>query len=511
MIINLGKAWASNTINTVIFRQSGLVTSGQFQYCSYYLDEKNIRFVKRNLLNDNIETYDLQGAYNLKDAHNSISMGVDDEGFIHISYQQHGSVLKYRRTNIPFDIHSWSNEISMTGEYEKSVTYPCFLNLHRNKKLLFLYRDGKVENATMRLKSWSSSNQHWEDLENPVLQGADQKPWSSNPYWNAPAVSLDDVIHLSFTWRTHSSDSADLINNINIDYAKSPDHGQKWFSSKEKLFLLPITQVNSETIFPISPSSNLINQSGMAVDKDGKPHIVFYSDDLEGIPQYQHLWFDGKSWKHQIITKRETPFILKGKGTLQIPISRPEIIIDKKNIVYIIYRGDFTGNHLIAHRFLPPDYDLDHSDQIPLTEEPVGYSEPIIDRNRWIRDGKLSMLLQKNDQPNQEGNFIKTYEPIKILDFDILAYKSDSKQTDIRKNENQAISLWLEEATTSVQKTINRMRNQQLTIEDLKNKLSSKDLLIEDLSNEIQEIKRSKVYQFGIFLRRIKEKTNFKK
>ena len=92
------------------------------------------------------------------------------------------------------------------------------------------------------------------------------------------------------------------------------------------------------------------------MDAEGRPHIVFYSDDPDGVPQYQHLWFDGREWSHSFISRRTEPFVLAGGGTLRIPISRPEIIIDDECHVYVIYRGDTTDSRMVAQRLLPPHY-----------------------------------------------------------------------------------------------------------------------------------------------------------
>ena len=158
----------------------------------------------------------------------------------------------------------------------------------------------------------------------------------------------------------------------------------------------------------------------MAVDSKGRPHIVFYSDDPDKIPQYQHLWFDGKAWRHHYISTRDKPFVLVGGGTLQIPISRPEIVIDKQDRVYVIFRADFTNDRMAVQRLLPSAYEPDTSVTKILWPEPLEFAEPVIDRIRWARDCILTMLIQRNGQPPHDKGGVPRSEPVYLVDWDIV-------------------------------------------------------------------------------------------
>ncbi len=413
---NLGDAWAANTVNTIIFRHHGILTSKNNQYTAFYVNEQTLRLVQRDLTTEDIKTHDIPGNYNLRDAHNSISLGIDRAGHLHISYDHHATQLRYRRTTVPRSIDAWTDELPMTGAHEERVTYPTFILPHHGQPLTLLYRDGDHNKGTARLKTYDETSQVWADHPAPILSGAEQKPWTSNAYWNHPATGADGSLHLSFVWRTDTLGEEERINNINVGYACSPDNGLTWFTSKHRPYKLPITQVNAETVFPVSPGSNLINQSGMALDSRNHPHIVFYSDDPNGIPQYQHLWFDGKVWHHQFISDRKQPFSLQGGGTLQIPISRPEIVIDRQDNVYTIYRGDLSHNRMAATLLPGPDYRYHESNTKILGEEDLGYAEPVIDRSRWQRDNILTLLLQHNQQPDKDIGHELLARPITLLD-----------------------------------------------------------------------------------------------
>lgn len=398
--IDLGDAWAGNTINTVIFRHHGIMTVGEHQYTAFYVDRNTMRLVRRFLSDDSLQVHDIAGEYNLKDAHNSISLGMDREGRLHISYDHHATQLKYRRSKKSHDISEWTDELPMTGQNEERVTYPTFILPRQGFPLTLLYRNGTHDCGTAFIKTYDEANQIWQDHPKPILSGADQKPWTANGYWNNPVVGEDGSLHLSFVWRTHTLGEEKRVNNINVGYAKSFDNGLTWWTSNNQSYRLPITPTNAETIWPVSPGSNLINQCSMALDSHQRPHIVFYSNHpINLIPTFQHLWHNGVEWRHQYLAQSTETFNLQGDGTLQIPISRPSIILDKEDNAHIIYRVLGQENGFFIESLKAPNY---YQINVQILEEKVGFSEPIIDHERWTNDRKLTILQQYNHQPNND-------------------------------------------------------------------------------------------------------------
>jgi hypothetical protein len=422
-ITKIGLGWATNTINTVIFRHHGILSIEDSQFTAYYTADVKLRFVKKNLGTGEVDFFDIPGNFNLFDAHNSISIAVDSKGYLHISYDQHSGGLAYRRSTEPHDITHWTGTLPMTGKKEERVTYPTFIMpraAEKQRPLLFLYRYGRSGKGDTYLKQYDSDLKQWCDVEPCILSGSQQQPWTSNPYWNHPAIDKKGRIHLSFVWRTHSLGPGRKINNINIDYAVSDDWGGTWKTSHGLAFRLPITQVNAETIQAISPGLNLINQTGSTTDSKGWLHVVYYANDSNGVPQYQHLRYDGEEWKNSVVSHRTKAFNLEGGGTLQIPISRPDVVIDDADRVYMIYRGDFTKNKMAVTRLLPPGYSSETSETKILWNESVEYAEPVIDRLRWEKDRVLSMLIQRTGQPPHDVKVEPRAEPVYIVDWDIV-------------------------------------------------------------------------------------------
>jgi hypothetical protein len=387
--------WARNTINTSIYRGGGLVTTESFQFGAYYENETKIVLFRRTLATNQVDVHRLSIEVELKDAHNVISLGVDGEGYLHLAFEQHGSALNYRRSTAPFGIDGWGEPIAMTGQHEDRATRP-------GQPLLFFYRNGSAMKADIHLKRYDVATRTWLDSETPILSGSGLRPWSAGPYVNHPALDARGRLHLFFTWRTHSV-GANLVNNHDLDYARSDDWGKTWLATNGQSFRLPITPVTSETALATAPGSNLINQCGAGATKDGRPFAVCYLNDAHGNPQYCVVWHDGQQWHKQQLLRQSKGFNLAGRGTLRLPMSRPDVVIDIEDTVWLIFRAHSTANQMVALPLRGPKYRADPRLLRSLWEHDLGYCEPVIDRARWSRDGVLSMLLQRTDQGDQES------------------------------------------------------------------------------------------------------------
>ena len=97
-------------------------------------------------------------------------------------------------------------------------------------------------------------------------------------------------------------------------------------------------------------------------------------------------------------------------------MSRPEIVIDASDNVYVIYRGDLTDNRMVASLLRAPHYGCSPNDTVRLADLDLALAEPIIDRQRWNGDNVLTLLLQRNEQPNHDSEYILDSQPMTLLD-----------------------------------------------------------------------------------------------
>ncbi len=332
-----------------------LVSRHHFQYAAFYSPLKELVIVQRHLKLNTITKTVIDHVPSLHDAHFSISLGIDRDGFLHISYAQHNAQLVYRRTSAPHQPETFGPFQAMTGQHEKRLTYPYFLYPceEDGDAFYFVYRHGYCESGEIHIKRYDHPSQTWIDLPKPILSGLKQSPWTSGSYLQRPLLDQKGHIHFLNTWRTHTLGEAKRVNNINLDYLTSPDDGINWFTSTEQPLALPVTQVNSETVVAIGPGSNLMNQSGAALDNTGHPLSVYYANDASGIPQYQILQYqdtlNGNSkWLNTIIGNQSQAFNLEGFGTLNVPLSRPDVVILPDNTPMMIYRSEETKQCLVA-------------------------------------------------------------------------------------------------------------------------------------------------------------------
>ena len=92
--ITVGAAWANNSVNAVIFRKNSLVSFRDTQYIAYYNKDRFVMLGKRR---SGASTWQLQQTNykgNAGDAHNTISIMVDGDGYLHIAWDHHNNPLK---------------------------------------------------------------------------------------------------------------------------------------------------------------------------------------------------------------------------------------------------------------------------------------------------------------------------------------------------------------------------------------------------------------------------------
>lgn len=382
----IGLGWSNNSVNTVIFRNSALTSYKNWQFTAYYNPEGMMVLAKRKLNSNQWQTVITPYSGNVKDAHNSISIAIDIDGFLHVSWDQHDTRLRYAKSKTPFGLELGEEE-SMTGNDETKVTYPEFHNLP-NGKLLFCYRSGASGRGNMIVKSYDVKTKKWNSLQNNLLDGENER----SAYWQICVGKKG--IYISWVWR----ESWDVSTNHDICYAFSGDGGQTWEKSTGEKYCLPITKASAEIAWEIPEKSNLINQTAMNVDDDGNPYIANYWND-NGIPQYKVVYLEKGKWNKIDTDFHNKPFILGGGGTKSIPISRPEILVNK-SMLYLLFRDEERANKItLAYTNL----DKKQWELTDVTDYSVGQWEPNFDKQLWKEKAQLHIFSQNVSQADGEG------------------------------------------------------------------------------------------------------------
>lgn len=400
----VGLGWAGNTINTVVFRKNSIVSDNQWQYTAYYDSTGHVVLAKRKTGSATWELKQTRYTGNINDAHNSISIILDGNGYLHMSWDHHNNKLNYCRSTEPGSLEL-TDKMPMLNNNESSVSYPEFYKLPGGD-LLFFYRDGGSGRGNLILNRYYTAQQEWERVHNNLIDGEGQR----SAYWQA-CIDNKGVFHISWVWR----ESPDVASNHDLCYARSADGGKTWQKSGGESQPVPMNAGNAQTIVVISQKSDLINSTSMVTDAKGKPYIATYwRPSGSASPQYHLVFFDGKKWQVRQVSQRSEAFSLSGGGTKRISISRPQVLVAGKK-VYIIFRDAERNNRLSVT--YSPDIAKGIWKTIDLTRDSVGQSEPSFDTELWRRKNLLHLYVQFSGQGDGERTERIPAQAVRILEW----------------------------------------------------------------------------------------------
>jgi hypothetical protein len=404
----VGLGWAKNNVNGAVFRKNSVVTQGRDQYVAWYDSAAYVVLAKRRLPSGPWQVQRTQYQANVKDAHNIISLMVDGAGYVHLSFDHHNNPLHYCRSKAPGSLDMGPLQ-PMTGQQEQKVSYPEF---HRfpGGDVLFMYRDGGSGNGNLVLNRYSSKTQKWTRLHSVLIDGEGQR----NAYWQA-CIDARGTIHVSWVWR----ESPNVASNHDMAYACSRDGGLTWQRSTGEKYALPITEKTAEYAARIPQNSELINQTSITADAQGRPYIATYWRPAgTQVPQYQLIYLNSNQWKTAQISQRTTPFSLSGVGTKKIPISRPQLLVSTqkgKTAAYLLYRDAERQDR--ASVLQCPDLATNQWTATDLTTSSVGNWEPSYDTERWKTEGILSLFVQRTGQGDGETLENLPPQPVYVLEW----------------------------------------------------------------------------------------------
>ncbi|QIK53697.1 neuraminidase [Dysgonomonas sp. HDW5B] len=406
-LVPVGHGWANNSVNVTVFRKNSLVTYKDTQFIAYYDNDGCLILGKRKLPKGEWILDKTQYTGNVNDAHNSISIMADGDGYLHVSWDHHGHPLRYAKSIAPLSLELGDKQ-PMTRELEENVTYPEFYKMP-NGDLIFIYRDGQSGKGNLVLNRYNVKTKTWNQLQKNLIDGEGKR--------NAYAQScVDDkgVIHISWVWR----ETPDVATNHDLCYAKSLDGGITWMNSMGEKYILPIIAETSEYAALIPQNSELINQTAMTTDSKGNPYIATYwREKNSDIPQYHIVYNKDHEWKVLNLNFRNTSFSLKGGGTKRIPISRPQLIVDtkgKNTNLFLLFRDEERGGKVsmaICKDINANTWSIDD-----LTDFSVGSWEPSFDTELWRNKKQLHIFVQKADQVDGEGKADIAPQKVQVLE-----------------------------------------------------------------------------------------------
>ncbi|WP_285189974.1 BNR repeat-containing protein [Rhodococcus sp. MEB041] len=306
------------------------------------------------------------------DSHNTVSIFVDAQGYIHVAANMHGDVMRYVRSTNPRDITAWTAP-GVTGSVETQVTYPRFA-MHPDGTLFLLYRDGASGMGDLYLNRKNVGGA-WTQLG----KIADGKTTSENPYETRFVVDRFGRLNIGITWRPNGGDHN---TNADVHFIRSDDKGATWKSVNGTAVALPLLHANSSAraLATAATNSGIINQFGLDVDTQGRPHMALtLADGTTPDRNVHHLWWNGAAWVNDQVTN-----LGNGMGYNEIP-TRPVMICSDNGRALIAYSSPRWGSTIGTFRM------------IDVTESvPVDFPIALLDG----RDAELSIderaLREKN-------------------------------------------------------------------------------------------------------------------
>jgi len=402
-VVPLGPGWARSSVNAVIFRHHALLSRGGTQYAAWY-DPGGAIVLARRAPGEAWETRRTRFHSDVRDAHDAVSLGVDGDGVLHVSWSEHDGALRYVRALAPGSLEM-SDPEPMTGEDEDRVTYPQFHELP-DGDLLFVYRSGASGDGDVVLNRWDVASGRWRPLAHPLIDGEGRR----NAYVEPLVVDASGTWHLAWTWR----ETRDASTNHDILYARSADEGAHWVRSDGGPYAVPITRETAEVAVAVPQGRDLINQTTMAVDAAGRPHVATYwRPEGSDVPQLHLVWRDASGWRTAQVGERTTPFTLAGGGTRRIPLSRPLVLAGAGGAVHVVFRDAERGGGITLATSTDPqrtDWRLE-----TLWAPSVGQWEPLHDEAAWRSEGALHLLVQRVGQGEGETLEDLPPQPVQIL------------------------------------------------------------------------------------------------
>lgn len=389
----IGLGWAKNTVNGVVFRKNSVVTHKGEQFVAFYDSTGNVVLAKRKIGTENWQVKQSQYKGNTSDAHCSISIMVDGDGYLHMAWDHHNVNLNYSKSVAPGSLEL-TQKTGMLGKDEDKVTYPEFHKLP-NGDILFFYRTGSSGWGDLVLNHYKVASKKWERVHNILIDGEDER----NAYWQA-CVDVNGTLHLSWVWR----ETGDIATNHDMCYAKSTDFGKTWQKSSGEKYKMPISMATAEYAAKIPQNSNLMNQTSMFADAEGNPFIATYFTPKNGnTPQYFVIFKTNKQWQTKQISNRTKPFSLAGGGTKKLDLSRPQIVVKEDNnqkTVHYLYRDIERDNKVTVST--STDSEFNNWKVSDITDFSVGDWEPSYDTELWKEKQKLHLFVQKMGQGDGE-------------------------------------------------------------------------------------------------------------
>ena len=385
-------------MNGESFQQDGITTVAGWQYTTFWDQSGYVNLSRRQLPGgawQNLRLTDY--ATTSTDSHNTISIGISrQDGSIHLAFDMHSSVLRYRRSVAGMATSpgtaAWSTSSfgavvsSLTGAGMPTMTYPQFLTTPAGKLQLAL-RTGTSGAGDEVLYEYAGGT--WSAIGRFI----DGTTANNNAYLFGLEYDSTGLLHATWTVRETSNAST----NHDLYYAYSKDDGRTWRGNAGSVIATTgsaplISNAAGLRVWAIGQNRGLINQESQVVDQAGIVHVLAShlpaaaasTSDFTAAREKAvlvHYWRDkaSKVW-HQTYT----PFLERS--------SRGDIAVDAADNLYVA-SGDSSTRKLHIQTASKASAWSDWT--LRYTSAAIYYSDPLVDHERLRSLGVMSIFAPR--------------------------------------------------------------------------------------------------------------------
>ena len=276
--------WAANRV------WFSLKTVGDKQFIAYYDRDRMMTVASRKLGSDSWTKQTLPNRLRW-DSHNSVSMGIDKMGYIHVSGNMHVDPLVYFRSEIPYDVTSMIELNEMLDINEDGVTYPRFF-YNIDQDLLYSYRSGTCGHGNILVNRYLPEEGSWERyLKKPLFAGLDEG--DSRAAYHRFVRDSQGNFHFIWMWRW----TPHVETSHQICYATTPDL-INWENATGEDVPLPFRPDNEKLIVDGTPSKGGMHNSRYQIilTPEDEPLIGYVKYDENGLTQLYLSKFVAGEW-----------------------------------------------------------------------------------------------------------------------------------------------------------------------------------------------------------------------
>ncbi|KAK4231654.1 hypothetical protein QBC38DRAFT_200953 [Podospora fimiseda] len=422
-------------INCYAFQQDAIASFNGWQYAAFYSplnkdtpEPLYVHLARRRLPEGQWEALVFEDyPQTVDDGHNTIQLGVcPGDGTIHLSYDHHCDVLRYRHSISSLALDppkfAWSSTLFASIQANLPglpashkpfhyVTYPRFLPL--DSSLLFTLRDGKAGLGNDHLYVYSPSGQYQYLGQyltglnsNPYIHGIDYQNSTLHVTWVYRGfVQYPGWDDLNDTKHKQQAGPNGAENNHDLCYAYSQDQGKTWMNGEGKVIAdwERGNTINNDSegivALKIGKGRGLTNQESQCVDQDGGVHVLNRDDvgQEEGKVVWKHYYRDPvtRKWSQRPIRA------IYGS-------TRGRLAISKEGYLYIILPDTDRKQIRILKKTKENGYNKD--EEVWVGRGLTG--EPLIDVRRLEEENFLSLMVLVDGEEGKGRN-------VAVMDFQL--------------------------------------------------------------------------------------------